>query len=762
MIYGLFTLVMAIMDRQKKISWSQRILMPVVTLALPLAGLWLNRSEAFPVDLQSPWVYAWVVFNSLTLLPIQHRSYQLWSYPIGLISFSVTTYFFLVFLPYLPLFIIAIIAFGLGFLLLSPLALWTYQQSDLAEKKKLWDHWLGHHWSNTICFLLVALLPTITILRTVIMRHDLQSALTQVYEPWNPDLKPLPEDEKKRAAEALILHQEFKHGVHYPYLYLIHRSILFGGMVLSDSKCKVAYKTLTGQELPSVSEKSSFPGRDRRPRSLGGRTRTVKPSYDAKLLSFVLEQQQELRNEMEFTYKGTIENNDKTNHCEWNVQVSVPPGLLLTGVELNIDGSWVSAGIRDKKTALWIFEKIQEVRRDPIIVYHESDERLKIRVYPVPSSQKREFKLTFTAPLGFEFTSTFTDTRLDFNHINTNPSIWKGEKVALISSDHLKKVTAPLNRPYLHFIVTNGPRDESEVARLQLKKKLAARMLSVSRELEWPEAIFSIASSSLERVTLQPQSVDALVASEALDHLNFQPRSVAIDHCLQQALFDHRPQSTDALNLRRPEYIVILSESDDIPIPTELFPWNKFSPEFQGFSIASQRQINHFSFSDPKNAIQERVPLLPCQWYRCGSELYGLPLGKSGVFHAPSDSIEVYKNETWQTCSTQAMGKALNDDYSLSLESFHPWQRRTPLELLKEAKGRQLLIHNTAFIAVETQTQNNMLVRKEQQAMMQHEALDFEEVKASSPDDVAWLVIILLGCWWSHKKLKNSNIGLYS
>jgi hypothetical protein len=749
LVYACFTLVMALVSRNNSITLTKRLMMPIISLVLPLGGMWLNKSTPFPIDLQNQWIYAWIILNACTMLPIQNHNYRLWSYPIGVVSFSMSTYFFLVFLPYLPFFVIAIIAMGLGFLLLSPIALWAYQQKDLAEKKLLWDERCGRRWSMVMSGLLVALLPGLMILQSVRMRIHLNTALQQVFEPWSPVKKQLSPQTRKQSAEALVLLRDIKEGIHYPYLYLLHRSIVFGGMVLSNEKLEQAYTTLTGLALPPFKSTHLFGGH----RSTPWRGNTIKPSFDAKLLRLDCERDQEIMGQRETVLKGTVDNITVNNHCEWNADILCPKGVLLTAVQLKINETWVDADLRDKKTALWIFDKIQEVRRDPIIAYYENEDQIKVRIYPVPAKAQREFRLVFTYPEGFALETKAEGRKIELQLKADSKSLFLGNELVWVPPEFNLSEVSIEPKPYIHFILEERSLDTSLNAQKKFREQLFTRMESIATQLNLQEAKISLAGDSLQSIINSPELLQEWPKSKAFMAMSVSPSPVAIDHVVQEALFRHQPKSEKEWQAYRPEKIVILSQQPKLNFTTELSLWHKYSPDYDGFSIAKGTRLHHYTFKNPTVETGAPSVLQTCRWFRSGEVLFSLPIHQSGLFLTRSKFVEQYHDGSWTTCLTKTLSATLNDDYTLWMESFHPWEHRTPMDLLKDSKTSQILIRSTAFIAVETETQNNLLVRKEQQAMLNHEALDFEEVKATAPDDLLWIILLLAcGLWW--KKLR--------
>jgi hypothetical protein len=110
----------------------------MVVFAFPVAGLVANNDLLFNLisaDFSDPWFFVLAFINGLAIsLPEKdHKKYRLAIFCIRSISFAYIIYFFLVFLPNLPISAMAILVFGLGILLISPVILMVFQTKILVS-----------------------------------------------------------------------------------------------------------------------------------------------------------------------------------------------------------------------------------------------------------------------------------------------------------------------------------------------------------------------------------------------------------------------------------------------------------------------------------------------------------------------------------------------------------------------------------------------------------------------------------------------------
>ncbi len=241
----------------------QRCFMFVVACVGPLAGLWLNRGIPFPVDFQSPVVYLLAFLNGIALmLPVVRSIF--WHRAIWLaqcVLFPFSAYFFLVFLPWLPMSLFAMIAAGAGFLLLVPLVLGITHAYRLADgfREEVRD---GRAWPVALLGIAAVLvLPALGLSGAWHDRVALDEALTYLYSPdYRHDITypgSLP-----ALASALQHLREVKHGIFLPFLTPIYERIVFHGLVLPDAKIDELQAAFFGET--AVAKAGIFPALTRR------------------------------------------------------------------------------------------------------------------------------------------------------------------------------------------------------------------------------------------------------------------------------------------------------------------------------------------------------------------------------------------------------------------------------------------------------------------------------------------------------------------
>ena len=239
-------------------SWSDWAIPLAAGLAAPLAGLALNATIPFPYDFQDVAVYGMTLLNAVALL-IPFRPGSPWALP-GWVAraamYPFTVYFFLVFLPFLPLSLLAMIAAGAGFLILAPLLLFVVHTRRLWEQGRSLAAQHGSARMAAAFAACVLVLPAACMLRNEVDRRTLNQAVNAVYSPdYAATRVPIRTAPLRRALDRM---DDMKHGIYLPYLSDIYNAMVFRGMVLPDEKAALIEQSLIGKERPGESRSGLF------------------------------------------------------------------------------------------------------------------------------------------------------------------------------------------------------------------------------------------------------------------------------------------------------------------------------------------------------------------------------------------------------------------------------------------------------------------------------------------------------------------------
>ena len=317
-----------------------------------------------------------------------------------------TLYFFLVFLPFLPLSILAILLAGTGFLMLTPLALLLVHVSLLREDFGRETSRVGSFRCMVVGLLLMTGLPLLAGLQAEADRYGLHAALNYLYAPdytREPRLRAPP----FLVRRALLNLRDFKAGTTLPFLGAYYNWRVFDNLVLPDDRLKEMYRVFFGTVLPETGEGGSPAELWRDVR--GGRRLGASPPArlrelprDVRLADVHMAplKADAGAGATACRLRLMLENHD-ANNAEFVTRLRLPPGVWVAGFQLKIGEKWVSSRICERKAADWVYRMIRDVsRRDPGYLAYVNDRNLELRVFPFAAGERREAEIELLLPAG--------------------------------------------------------------------------------------------------------------------------------------------------------------------------------------------------------------------------------------------------------------------------------------------------------------------------------------------------------------------------
>lgn len=418
-----------------------------VTL-LPLLGLALNSWGPVARESQSVignftarsfWLLS-LVNGILCLLPTPRY------YPAAVIllllrtaGYTFVLYFCVVFILFLPLALILIAAIGLGLLLLIPYFAAAAQFLKIRQNFTQLDA-AGH---KTLAVAAIAagavLLPAI-VTGSIYRDHLLlRSAIRFLEQP------PLELNQKSGIDSARILElaameiprqnqgRSFRHDARDIPLYdALYRQIVFEGADLSETLRKRIRYVFGGVDEFQRQRQSLLP--------------------PARLENIRISSKEE-GGLTQSTLRVMISNDSNRTDAEFTAGIELGNGSFITGHWLTIDGVEVPAQITNRNTAIWVYNRVTEMRRDPSLIYYEGRDRLRWRVFPVPPAGRREARLVITHPQ--DTTVRIAGRNFELKGASNGVPL-AAEKGAAQLVAPTTPEKAETRKPYLHFIADCG------------------------------------------------------------------------------------------------------------------------------------------------------------------------------------------------------------------------------------------------------------------------------------------------------------------
>ncbi len=727
----------------------QSILIALVSIIAPIGGLLLNRSMPFPANFQIWPVYVLTILNglALTMPKLNHPKIDRSVWLLQCALFPFTLYFFAVFLPYLPLAAIAIIAAGAGFLVLSPTALFVIHLRRLHQG-------LPSGKPAIIGILFALILPVYAQVEMMIDRAVLHQAIDYVY---SPDLKNTGRFKGNRHAlrRSLMRLQGVKAGVHLPFLTEWYNQVVLDGLVLNDEKMNHLHFTFFGEPLPAIDQipESIFGGRSRRS-NFG--VRTAPPPKNAVLQNVTHSTTTDPANGTRTLVKLELHNPSNTQ-SEFATTIQIPEGVFVSGYWLLVGEDRVPGQIFEKKTAMWIYRMIRDAsRRDPGLLTYLSPNQLSLRVFPFAAREKRITEIEFLSPPGY-----FPEIRIGKEIISGKIhkkyiAIAKSDddqQSLFVSAEAAAAIPPTTREPYFHFIVDRSITGLTAREAIASMKEVAAKFPQIKE--------FTIALANYEFIDAAPnrQPLTSLGKNSVSDLIDFLPRRGAFlaEHSLQRSLSQYRSLQAKSENkenfLRFPVMVLITGSKTHQNKIKDLKWYRSATPDIEGYFVKTHEVSRLEAMTFDGGETDAILPVKPVLIFSSGKGKAIVPItGKpKAVTFDSGDIIEVYdskigsfrpvKNPT-EIPPESAYSKAHDVK---KFDSKIRWNPSTSDELLSTVvdKSREsgILTPSTAYIVVENSAQWKMLKRKEKEKLKGNQALDFME----SPEPHLFLLVSIFG-----------------
>lgn len=411
-------------------------------LICPLIGLCLNQGLGGVFgDFTSLWFYIITFLNGvlICLPPFEDKRYRLLLYIGRCITLSFTCYFFIVFLPFLPISVIAILAFGIGLLMLSPLALFIIHIQELTRDYSFLKNHLTKTKLITITLLGFIIIPTIITLSFKYDKTILHETLDYVYAPdYSKDYNINKKSLKKTMAiisKNRSRSSGFSMNRQIPYITPYFNWLVLDNLMLSNSKIKTI-KNIFFKSEPFKIRPERLRNKDVDISNIHSNS-TYNPK-DQSWTSWI---------DIEIT------NSNQNNFTsEYATTIDLPDGCWINDYYLYVRDRKEMGILAEKKSAMWIFSQIRNINRDPGLLHYLTGNKVSFRVFPFTKNEIRKTGIQFIHK--DPVTINIDNHKLVLGKAKMESKITEDNKHAIYVSAKQKERLKKVQRtPYYHFII---------------------------------------------------------------------------------------------------------------------------------------------------------------------------------------------------------------------------------------------------------------------------------------------------------------------
>ncbi len=729
-------------------NWRERELLWKIPVALvfPFLGLALNQgilkiSGFLPENMfgnfSHYWFYVLTAVNGMALcFPNPDAPFhRLLLFILRSVTLSFSLYFFLIFIPFLPLSIIAILAFGLGFLLLTPFLLIVIHGMDLQRD---FQALRAHYQPRVLQAILVlgtALIPMIITGSYSLDRNNLHQALDYIYESNydEPIGREINRKALRRVLETVGTHKrDFRDQLSIgetPFLSHWYSWIVLDNLTLSSNKVRLMKSIFFGERHSSVHYGKTVPSSQEEVKLTGI---VHQSEYDPV--------QEVWRSEIELSIT-----NGSTRQREYATSFELPVGAWISDYYLWIEGEKVPGILAEKKAANWVYRNITSRRRDPGILYYLNNREVALRVFPLAAGQERRtgFEILHKEPLHLTIDD---DEVLLGNVLEQEPlstAIYSEDREVVYLPSALKTKLPRIQRqPYWHFILDCSIGNDSLITQYQAQ---------IEYLLDQNPAWAAGAQISLLNTYVK---TDALAKDW---RSQIQRADFAGGFYLERGLKSILLSGLEAAPATYPQLVVLSPDFSQAILPNDLSEWAMAYPELKHFQVweGTGERTYH-------SLVKRSWKKLPATEVTPPGEVLAWPNAQQAQRYLstePGPEILLLKPSTMEALPEATPRKEWKSALQLEgqWQSYQYYPKNNNLEwlaLVRNSFQTRFLCPLTSYISLENEAQRIALEKKQAQVLKADQSLDAGEDLNNMSEPSWWLCLILFGLWacWYRRK----------
>ena len=705
-----------------------------LAIIFPLLGLIINNGHWRPGELRyagdaifgdfsHPAFYIMALVNGILLcLPAyENKLYRLFLFLGRSVLLAYIAYFFVVFLPYLPLSIGAILLVGVGFLMLTPLMLLPVQLTAIRDDFRYLTGKFDRKFLMATGVIAFLMLPLFITLRYVQDKTALDSALDYVYAPADANLAALNVAGLERAVAAIDEHKgrrnDFGFNTGTPYLSSYYRWLVLDNLTLSDEKLNTLQQVFSGADAWGSSGQI-FRDNDR----VSLTEARVETAWDPKQEAW-----------SSWVNLKLTQADSTLGRGEYRTVFELPAGVFINDYYLYVEDKKEHGILAERKAATWVYNNIVRGNRDPGLLRYVTANEVEFKVFPFRAGETRRTGVRFLhrEPLALELDGETLQLGVPGEHpvsgLVTNA---EGEQLYLTKEEKgaLPQVQRKVS---VHFVVDASRQSpETEEAMVSRVRDFASKLPPGT-----PRPRLTLSGTFPENIDFEEDWDTRLKDTEPGGF--FAQR--AIENILSAEL--ENPTDTDY-------QIVVVKNENAYPIFTGDFSaWAAAYPEGDDFYLLNfdeQLYLHHLA-RNPGTSDRKVSSLMHTEAVHKGKDGYFAVDGQGAVL--PTNGQRTTDNRQLKTVNWSS-AVALRQQYLANQQAgqtgYRPW--------LAEVRGSfqtRVLMPTTAYMVVENEAQKEALRRKQAETLDADPALDLEEtdpVRRMSEPWWIWALGMLVFC----------------
>jgi hypothetical protein len=706
------------------------------SIVLPFIGLALNNfsilgeGDGIFGDFDSFWFFGICFLNGIFLIlkPYEKRNISLFFIIGRMITYPFTLYFFIVFLPFIPLAFPLIILLGIGIVMLSPSMLFFLHTKQIKED---YLYLKAEGFSRLKILLLSLSLLFIPIMMTIDFKLDKKNfnqLLKYTFENTPIGEKSISHERATKSLSKIANLDRRNNNFNQndiPYINSYYNWLVFDNLSLSKTKIEKLQSIIN--DNPSYRDNNSvnqlsYP----KIKSLTNKSTFNTNGYFVSQLDF------ELINDSEMSLQ------------EYATTFNLPAGVYISDYYLYVGDIKKKGLLAEKKSATWIYERIRNTNKDPGILYYSDNNEISFKVFPFAKQEIRKTGFTLIHKESF-------DLKIDNKVIALGNSKIKNDN--LLKKDHSYYLSNTFKKTLLRKTIESYPYyiiDASKNTAFDVNKALS-RIKEINKINGFENHKTKICFSNFKSVHFN-KITDLDIKNIKKEGGFFLGKSILeiITQSMKSPVADAFP--------------VIIVLSNDIENSIFIDNFGSFSDAFPGdtnfYSINDSNIISRHSLIHNPSKLLDHVEKLPTQ-YEVGvledaSKIIGYVNlnGQSQILHSniyqDFEISEKSENKWLQAFQTERkiMQSKIDSENSQAL-----W-----LETLKSSFASGVMNPNSSYIVLENEAQEKILKQKQAQVMSGNKHLSPDQDLTNMDEPSIFIFFILIVVFVLIRKIKLVNL----
>jgi hypothetical protein len=691
----------------------------IMALIMPLLGLAINQgsgggwssagiSSGVFGDFGHPIFFIIAALNgALLLVPkVTDSRLRLFLFYLKAAGYTYILYFFIVFLPIMPVGIIGIAFGGLGLLIFAPAMVTILQGYHLIKEGTILRKSWGLAKVLVVFFIGIITIPLCLGITVYGDKANFKDAIEYLQTNDADELKPVNLTRLKRTlknikGDLLFVSGRFDFSeTNTPIISNVYSSYVLDEKIISKENV-IGLENLFFDKGHNVTELT-----------------LSDPSFVSNNVSILEAASSTSFDEKSGVYKSWVnlklKNNSTDGNGEYKTEFKLPEGAYITDYYLDVLGKRKEGILTDRRAALFMYQKIVNTRRDPGLLHYIGKSTLELRVFPFMSNEVRE--------TGFEiihskkFTLELEGKAIPLGGDDKQKEI-KVSGAVLLTAEQKAILKSAIRKPKYYFVIDSSENSDVEWNLSQVKEYAKLNNITTANVI--------FASHKLLKSTLSELSTVKYTAQCGFN-LNMAVRDIL---------------SKEDKNA----FPIIIAVSDNMPsavMPYEAYTLSKSFPESSYYyALNHNLSLKPYSFEDNKSGSSTDKPIV------------APVLDYNGVLVLNNGENEVILTNELEETFVSTRNQY---DDAVLINALIASGNTDSIDLLRASFRGRILTPQNAFIVVETQEQEKDLLALQEKLLSNNEATP--TVTLDEPSLVSCVIILLVVVFIvKRKRLKKVN-----